>query len=260
MTPLQLSVSELMSAGSDWFTLLGTEAAAATSDEAKRAWTALSGRGYAGAPATKTEDKARAAAHSHHARGKALYDAFVQTDGGRIGAGTKRRQEKERTDKQTLALRNWLRATHAEIIAIKRGTDSAALAGLPTLGELATASGLLNSAQDFLAYFGNTDVQAALAPFALGQSDLESGKRLLQAWQQSRGELVVARGSETTTTRNNVGVREEFAAWLSVWWAIAKVRLKDQPGVLTSLGVVTGARRRRKPTAVAPVPVPVAPI
>lgn len=251
MTPMQLSVSDLMTAGHAWFACLGADPASAPSAEAKSAWTALAGRGYA-PPTTKGRE-----ADSHHARGKSLYDAFVQTDGGRVSAGAKRKQTRETSDKQTLALRNWLRATHAEIIAIKRGGATPGLAGLPTLGELTTASGLLNSAQDFLAWFGSKDVLAALAAWSLGSAEVELGKRHLGAWQQSRGELAAARGSERTTSLTNVSVREDFAAWLAVWWAIAKVRLKDQPGVLQALGVETGVKRaRKKPAAQPQVPEP----
>ncbi|MBI5608599.1 MAG: hypothetical protein HY902_06935 [Deltaproteobacteria bacterium] len=245
MIPANLTASKLISCGGSWFTLL-----ASTTPEATVAWAALNSRGYTSKG--KGDGKGEATGKDHHAEGKALYDAFLASASQRSGAGVVRKTGKQTADGQAGALRTWLRASHAEVIAIKRGATNPALAGLPTLGEVTTTSGLLLSTQDFLAFLSDKGVQAALAPYHIGAAEVAEGKQLLAAWEKARGTLSAARGSETNIQRSNIGAREAFAEWLGTWWGIARVRLADQPGVLEALGVAGKARRKKRNGELAP--------
>ena len=99
------------------------------------------------------------------------------------------------------------------------------------------------------AFLGNPDVLVTLKPYGMGQGDVDEGKALLAAWNASRTSLNVTRGGIKGTTEKNIDAREAFVAWLSTWWAIAKVRLGKQPAVLQALGVETKSLRGRKAAA-----------
>lgn len=248
MNPATLTAPKLLASGGGWFALL-----ASATPEASIAWAALNSRGYT----AKAAGKGEGAGTDHHKEGQALYDAFLATMGQRSGAGVVRKSGKETTEVHAGALRTWLRATHAEVIAIKRGVANPALTGLPTLGEVTTTAGLLLSTQEFLTFLGDAAVQAALAPYHIGATEVAEGKQLLAAWEKARSSLSAARGSETNSQRSNIGAREAFADWLGTWWGIARVRLADQPGVLAALGVASKSRRKKKTAdAVAPIAEP----
>jgi len=250
MNPSQLTVSRLFAAGKTWLSLLGPGPASAQTPEAKAAWATLIERNYVPKPAAGKGDAGKPeTGKDHHKVGMALFTAFEQTLGQRSGAGVSRKTNKEAADSQSQALVQWLRASHAEVIAVKRGGNDPALAGLPTLGELTISGGLQVSTQQFLAFLADPAVQVALATFNIGAAEIAQGKQLLAAWEAARTSLTTVRGSETTSQRSNIAAREAFAEWLGTWWGIAQVRLADQPGVLEALGVVARPRRRKKAAA-----------
>ena len=128
-------------------------------------------------------------------------------------------------------------------------------AGGKTLQELSRENGLATSAGEMIAFLGDADVLLALKPYALTQADVTEGRTLLATWNASRTSLNVTRGGIKGTTDKNIDAREAFVAWLSTWWAIAKVRLAKQPAVLQALGVETKALRSKKAAKVVAEPV-----
>jgi len=244
MTPYDLTEDELKLRGGLFFHCLETKTAEATAAAA-----GLGKRGYVLKPAAGKADP--------HGEGKALYAAFCAAETARTDAGTERASGVDAAESQAGALRTWTRELHAEIIGIRRRQGSAAiLKSLSTLGELASQPGLQSSAADLVAFVSNTAVQHALAPFQIGADDAKAGQKLLDDWTKALGGATATRGGETTKTLTHIDKREAFRAWLAQWWAIAKVRFKDQPGVLRALGVETASKKARAKVQVVKVTEP----
>ncbi len=236
MTPYDLTEDELKLHGGLWLHLLDPKNGKTA--EHLAAWTGLGKRGYVQKPAAGKPDP--------HAEGIALYAAFTAAETARSDAGTERVNGVDAAETQASELRTWTRELHAEIVGIRRRQGSAAvLKSLSTLGELSSQGGLQSSADDMVAFLSNAAVQAALANFQIGAEDAKAGQKLIDAWIAALGGATVVRGGETTKTGTHLDKREAFRAWLAQWWAIAKVRFKDQPGVLKALGVETAARKPR---------------
>ncbi len=116
-----------------------------------------------------------------------------------------------------------------------------------------------HSASQLISFLENTELQEALARYALSAADGAAGTTLFTAWEQSRNNVNLARGGEKGTTQQNISDREKFAAWLGIWWSIAKVRLRDQPAALAALGVELGNIRGKRSVATKTGASPVAP-
>ena len=238
-TTAGLPIKVLYIRGQQWF-----DFNASGTPEAKLSLAALDARGYgsagtkAGQPPTEAQ------------RGQALLVAFGATLSGKAQAGTVRSVDAQAEDAAELALRSWLRRTHAEIVGIRREETVAVLQTLQTLGELNQVAGLDGSARAMLDFLGVPAVQTALAPYHIGAADRAAGKALHDTWTAARAKSAGARGSEGTAKKDQRTAREAFEAWLNKWWAIASARLADQPQILAALGVESRKKSTTKKVAV----------
>lgn len=243
-TTAGLPIKVLYLRGQQWF-----DFNASGTPEAKVALAALDARGYgsagtkAGQPPTEAQ------------RGQALLHGFGATLSGKAQAGTVRSVEVQAEDAAEIAVRNWLRRIHAEIVGIRREETAPALQKLQTLGELNQVAGLDGSARAMLDLLAVPAVQTALAPYHIGAQDRTAGKALHDTWTAARNKAAGARGSEGTAKKDQRAAREAFEAWLNKWWAIASARLADQPQILAALG----AESRKKGAAKKAVVVVAAP-
>lgn len=245
--PQDYNAPGVIDIGNKWFDCLDGK-----SPEATAAWNALNKRGYT----PKKDDKAKPHSVDHHAEGKTLFKTLVDSGLARDGAKPSRATSTSDENAEKKALQGWVRPLHGEVGAIQRKTDDPALRTLPALGNLATQAGLQAAVGEMLALLGNAQALTALLPYNITADEATTGNVLLKAWRKSRSVTLVSRGGEQGKTTVNISVRGGFVTWLSVWWKIAKVRLKDQPQVLTALGVEIKSLRRGKPTVAAKASAP----
>jgi hypothetical protein len=236
-TPAHYDIAGLLDRGNKWFA-----AQLAETPEAVMVRAALAKRGYNG----KKDAKGKVLIPDHNAEGVKLFEAFKSSADVRAKARPSRMGKVTAEDVAAADLRTWIRDGHAELLGIKRNVANSGLDALSTLDELDTASGLRHSAMQMIALFASPELQPALAPYALSSADADEGKALLKAWDEGRNHANLARGGEKGSMQQNISDREKFAAWLGVWWAIAKVRLRTQPASLETLGVEMGNIRAKR--------------
>lgn len=240
--PQDYKVAGIIDIGNKWFDCLDGK-----SQEATAAWAALNKRGYT----ANKDPKGKPAGVDHHAEGKALLKTVLDSGLARSGAKPARATSKSAESAEMKALQEWVRPLHSDVVAIRRKTDDPALHTLPSLGDLSTQGGLQKAVDDMQALLGNPQALTALINYNITEDEVTTGNVLLKAWTKSRSTTVVSRGGEQGKTALNISVRVNFVRWLAVWWQIAKVRLKNQPQVLTALGVETKSLHRGKSSAAA---------
>lgn len=236
--PQDFNVASMADLGNKWFTCLDTPSPVATA-----AWAGLNKRGYSPDP------KAKGPGLDHHAEGKALFKAMTDSDLARAGAKPARATSAQTETNESKSLRLWVRGLHRDITAIAKQTKDPALGSLAAMGDVNGQPGLKTAVDNMLGLLGNPDALKALAPFNITADDAKAGQVLVTAWNKSRSTTAVARGGEAGQTTDNIQARQAFVEWLSMWWKIAKTHLKDQPDVLTALGVVTASVKRAKAKA-----------
>ncbi len=237
-TPNQYSNAGVHDIARQWFDGLASD-----KPEAKVAKDALDKQNYSG----KKDGKGKVLAPDHHAEGLLLFNAFKSSEGTRSTAKPARRDKVSETRVAEKALRTWVRATHGVVSGIQTHAAGADLVRLPGVGNLETMDGLQATAKDLIAYVGSPALAESLGKYNIGPDEGKAGQKLLDAWDQLRAAAGIERGGEQGSTNKHVADRKALVAWLSVWWKIAKVRLKDQPAALATLGVDTSVRKRRGP-------------
>ena len=228
-TPFDYTGPGLERIGLQW-----TDCLDGKSPESAAAWIALNVRNYDGKLNLKKDAKPGV---DHHAQGKALLAAYRASDDVRDGGRATRSKGTDGERQSATAVRIWLRDTHKELRTLKRTSTDAALRALPALGDVEDSDRLLEIATNVVSLLVNPEFAAAAAKIGIGGADAAEGKKRIDAWQTARSGAGVSRGAEKTSTKGNMGARLAFATWLTLWWGIAKVRCKDQPGVLKALGV-----------------------
>lgn len=237
-TPFDYTGPGLERIGNQWVDCLDGK-----TPESTAAWLVLNARNYDGKLNLKKDAKP---AVDHHAEGKKLLAAYRASDDVRDSSRATRGKGTDDERQAAGALRSWLRDTHKELRSLKRTSTDAALRALPPLGKVSDPERLLEVATNVVSLLSNVVFAAATAPIGVGAADAAEGQKLVDAWQTARSGAGVSRGSETTSTKGNINARVAFATWLNLWWGIAKVRLKNQPGVLEALGVTTKSLRGGK--------------
>ncbi|MBM4343824.1 MAG: hypothetical protein FJ100_10675 [Deltaproteobacteria bacterium] len=237
-TPINYSNAGLHDIARQWFDGLASD-----KPEAKLAKNALDQQNYSG----KKDAKGKVLAPDHHSEGVALYNAFRASDGTRTTAKPARRDKVNDAKAAEKRLRTWVRQTHWLVGGIQVHAAGADLVRLPGLGELDTFGGLQATAKDLIAYVSSPALAPSLVKYNITAEDGKAGQKLLDTWDAARVGADIERGGEQGALHQHVADRKALVAWLSVWWKIAKVRLKGQPAALALLGIETGTRRRRGP-------------
>lgn len=237
-TPTQHSNAGLHDIARQWF-----DGLASAKPEAATAKEALDKQNYSG----KKDAKGKVIAPDHHADGQALYAAFKASEGTRTTAKPVRRDKVKDAKAAEKALQLWVRQTHGVVSGIHTHAAGADLVRLPSLADLDSVNGLQAAAKDMIAYVSSPALAATLSQYNVTPEDGKAGQKWLDAWDQVRIAAGIERGGEQGSTNKHVADRKALTAWLSVWWKIAKVRLKEQPAALATLGVDTSTRRRRGP-------------
>ncbi len=237
-TPTQYSNAGVHDITRQWFDGLASD-----KPEAKVAKDALDQQNYSG----KKDGKGKVIAPDHHAERLALYNAFKASEGTRTTAKPARRDKVNDAKAAEKDVRRWVRQTHGMVGGIQVHAVGADLVRLSPLGDLESIGGLQTAAKDLIAYVSSPALAPSLSKYNISSEDGKSGQKLLDAWDAARVGAGIERGGEQGSTNKHVADRKALVAWLSVWWKIAKVRLKDQPAALALLGVDTGSRRRRGP-------------
>lgn len=165
--PEDYTAASLADLGNKWFGCLDTNGPFASA-----AWVGLNKRGYRPEP----DAKGKSQGVDHHAEGKLLFKAMIESDLSRAGAKPARAASAQTETNETKALRTWVRALHRDITAIATQGKDPALRSLPPLGDVTGQPGLKTAADNMVALLGNPNALKALAAFNITADEAKVGQ------------------------------------------------------------------------------------